>query len=608
MTQKAVEILNSLYGYDSFRGHQADIIDHVSAGNNALVLMPTGGGKSICYQIPSMLRDGVGIIISPLIALMQDQVGAMQQLGVKAAFLNSTLSHIEQNQIEQQLLSGDLDLLYIAPERLIQSYSLDLLSRCKLALFAIDEAHCVSQWGHDFRADYLMLSLLSERFPNIPRIALTATADIRTRKEIIERLSLTGAKAYISGFDRPNIRYAIANKTTPKKQLLAFLQQRKQEAGIVYCLSRKKVEDTAQWLSEQGFNALPYHAGLPAQLRQTHQNRFLREDGVIIVATIAFGMGIDKPDVRFVAHLDLPKSIEAYYQETGRAGRDGQPADAWMIYGLQDVVRLQQMAQGSDGSEQFKRAERHKLDAMLGLCEVTSCRRKVLLSYFADEAPNQCGNCDNCQLPPETWDATVAAQKVLSCVYRTGQRFGVVHVMDVLQGKENDKVLQYGHQQLSTFGIGSDIHESQWRSVIRQLVVRGFLRVDLEGYSALQLTDICRPVLKGEQLLHLRKEELKAPWTKKGAAKSYKKTQISLEDQELWDELRECRKYLAEEHNVPPYVIFHDATLKEMLEVMPMSGSELLSLTGVGESKLEKYGADFIEIICRYAETAGAKT
>ncbi len=441
MMQKAVEVLNSLYGYDSFRGHQAEIIEHVSAGNNALVLMPTGGGKSLCYQIPSLLRDGVGIIISPLIALMQDQVGAMQQLGVKAAFLNSTLSHGEQNELEQQLLSGQLDLLYIAPERLIKPYTLDLLSRCELALFAIDEAHCVSQWGHDFRADYLSLSLLSERFPNIPRIALTATADIRTRKEIIERLSLTGSNAYISGFDRPNIRYAIANKTTPKKQLLAFLQQRKQEAGIVYCLSRKKVEDTAQWLSEQGFNALPYHAGLTAQLRQTHQNRFLREDGVIIVATIAFGMGIDKPDVRFVAHLDLPKSIEAYYQETGRAGRDGQPADAWMIYGLQDVVRLQQMAQGSDGSEQFKRAEQHKLEAMLGLCEVTSCRRKVLLSYFADEAPSQCGNCDNCQLPPVTWDATEAAQKVLSCVYRTGQRFGVVHVMDVLQGKENEKVL-----------------------------------------------------------------------------------------------------------------------------------------------------------------------
>jgi ATP-dependent DNA helicase RecQ len=606
MMQKAVEILNSLYGYDSFRGHQAEIIDHVSAGNNALVLMPTGGGKSLCYQIPSLLRDGVGIIISPLIALMQDQVGAMQQLGVKAAFLNSTLSHSEQNELEQQLLSGQLDLLYIAPERLIKPYTLDLLSRCELALFAIDEAHCVSQWGHDFRADYLSLSLLSERFPNIPRIALTATADIRTRKEIIERLSLTDANAFISGFDRPNIRYAIANKTTPKKQLLAFLQQRKQDAGIVYCLSRKKVEDTAQWLSEQGFKALPYHAGLPAQLRQTHQNRFLREDGVIIVATIAFGMGIDKPDVRFVAHLDLPKSIEAYYQETGRAGRDGQPADAWMVYGLQDVVRLQKMAQGSDGSEQFKRAEQHKLEAMLGLCEVTSCRRKVLLRYFADEAPNQCGNCDNCQLPPVTWDATEAAQKVLSCIYRTGQRFGVVHVMDVLQGKENDKVLQHGHQRLSTFGIGSDIHESQWRSVIRQLVVRGFLRVDLEGYSALQLTDLCRPVLKGEQLLHLRKEELKAPSTKNGSGKTYKKSQIASEDQELWDELRECRKYLAEEHNVPPYLIFHDTTLKEMLDTMPMSGTELLTITGVGDSKLEKYGADFIEIISRYANTRGS--
>jgi len=604
MSQNALEILNSLYGYESFRGHQADIIDHVTAGNNALVLMPTGGGKSICYQIPSLLREGVGIIISPLIALMQDQVDAMQQLGVKAAFLNSSLSHSEQNVIEQELLSGQLDLLYIAPERLIQSYTLDLLSRCQLALFAIDEAHCVSQWGHDFRSDYLSLSLLNDRFPSIPRIALTATADIRTRKEIIERLSLTDANSYISGFDRPNIRYAIANKTTPKKQLLAFLQQRKNEAGIVYCLSRKKVEDTAAWLSQQGFNALPYHAGLPAQLRQTHQSRFLREDGVIIVATIAFGMGIDKPDVRFVAHLDLPKSIEAYYQETGRAGRDGQPADAWMVYGLQDVVRLQQMAQGSDGSEQHKRAERHKLDAMLGLCEVTSCRRKVLLSYFADEAPNQCGNCDNCQLPPETWDATEAAQKVLSCIYRTGQRFGVVHVMDVLQGKENEKVLQHGHQKLSTFGIGSDIHEAQWRSVIRQLVVRGLLRVDLEGFSALQLTDICRPVLKGEQSLHLRKEDIKAPSTKKGGSKASRKTQIRPEDQELWEELRECRKYLAEEHNVPPYVIFHDATLKEMIDVMPMSASEFLMIGGVGDSKMEKYGADFIEIICRYAEAS----
>lgn len=601
MPQNALEILNNLYGYKSFRGDQAEIIDHVSAGNNALVLMPTGGGKSLCYQIPSLLLEGVGIIISPLIALMQDQVDAMQQLGVRAAFLNSSLDHRQQASIEQQLLSGALDLLYIAPERLIQNYTLDLLGRCKLALFAIDEAHCVSQWGHDFRSDYLSLSLLQECFPSIPRIALTATADLRTRQEIIERLSLTDANAFISGFDRPNIRYAIANKTIAKKQLLDFLKPRTKEAGIIYCLSRKKVEDTAAWLTQQGFTALPYHAGLPAELRHTHQNRFLREDGVIIVATIAFGMGIDKPDVRFVAHLDLPKSIEAYYQETGRAGRDGQPADAWMIYGLQDVVRLQQMAQNSEGAEQFKRAERHKLDAMLGLCEVTSCRRKVLLNYFADQAPEQCGNCDNCQIPPQTWDATEAAQKLLSCIYRTGQRFGAMHVIDVLLGKETEKVTQHQHQQLSTFGIGSDIHEAQWRSVIRQLVVRGLLRVDIEGYSALQLTDLCRPVLKGRQPLHLQIEELKAPSRKKSGTKSTNRPQILPEDKELWDELRECRKFLAEEYNVPPYVIFHDATLKEMLDTLPTSTSEMLRINGVGNNKLEKYGGEFLDILRRYS-------
>ena len=603
MSQTAVDLLQSLYGYDRFRGHQAEIIEHVRAGNSALVLMPTGGGKSLCYQIPALLRDGVGIIISPLIALMQDQVDAMQQLGVRAAFLNSSLDHSEQNRIEQQLLAGELDLLYIAPERLVQSYTLDLISRCTIALFAIDEAHCVSQWGHDFRSDYLSLSLLQERFPDVPRVALTATADVRTRSEIIERLSLVGASSFISGFDRPNIRYGIANKISAKKQLLDFLRQRKNEAGIVYCLSRKKVEDTAAWLTEQGFTALPYHAGLPGQLRQTHQKRFLREDGVIIVATIAFGMGIDKPDVRFVAHLDLPKSIEAYYQETGRAGRDGQPADAWMIYGLQDVVRLQQMVQGSEGSEQFKRAERHKLDAMLGLCEVTSCRRKVLLNYFADNAPEHCGNCDNCQIPPQTWDATEAAQKLLSTVYRSGQRFGAMHVMDILQGKETEKVLQHQHHQLSTFGIGKKIHDAQWRSLIRQLVVRGLLKVDIEGYSALQLTDLCRPVLKGEQSLFLRIEEIKAPSIKKAGSKSARKAQIPPEDQELWDELRECRKMLADEHNVPPYVIFHDATLKEMLDTLPTSDAELLTITGVGESKLEKYSADFLSVLRRFAET-----
>ncbi len=601
MSQKALDILSSLFGYDRFRGHQAEIIEHVSAGNNALVLMPTGGGKSLCYQLPSLIRDGVGIIVSPLIALMQDQVDALQQLGIKASFLNSTLSHGDQATIEQKLLSGQLDLLYVAPERLIQHTTLDLLSRCQLALFAIDEAHCVSQWGHDFRSDYLSLSLLKERFPTVPRIALTATADVRTRQEIIERLSLGNAKSFISGFDRPNIRYAIGVKAAAKKQLLDFLQQRRHEAGIVYCLSRKKVEDTAAWLTQQGYTALPYHAGLSTQLRQTHQTRFLREDAVIIVATIAFGMGIDKPDVRFVAHLDLPKSIEAYYQETGRAGRDGQPAEAWMIYGLQDVVRLQQMVQASDGSEQFKRSERHKLDAMLGLCEVTSCRRSVLLRYFADQAPSQCGNCDNCQLPPETWDATEVAQKLLSCVYRTGQRFGAVHIMHVLRGIETDKVLQHQHQQLSTFGIGSSIQESQWRSVIRQLVVRGLLRVELDSYNALQLTDSCRPILQGEQALYLRKEELNASSNKQASTKVSRKIQIAPQDQELWEELRQCRKYLADEYNVPPYVIFHDATLKEMIDSLPQSASELLRISGVGDSKLEKYGADFLEIIRRYA-------
>lgn len=601
MSQKALDILSSLFGYDRFRGHQAEIIEHVSAGNNALVLMPTGGGKSLCYQLPSLIRDGVGIIVSPLIALMQDQVDALQQLGIKASFLNSTLSHGDQAAIEQKLLSGQLDLLYVAPERLIQHTTLDLLSRCQLALFAIDEAHCVSQWGHDFRSDYLSLSLLKERFPTVPRIALTATADVRTRQEIIERLSLGNANSFISGFDRPNIRYAIGVKAAAKKQLLDFLQQRRHEAGIVYCLSRKKVEDTAAWLTQQGYTALPYHAGLSPQLRQTHQTRFLREDAVIIVATIAFGMGIDKPDVRFVAHLDLPKSIEAYYQETGRAGRDGQPAEAWMVYGLQDVVRLQQMVQASDGSEQFKRSERHKLDAMLGLCEVTSCRRNVLLRYFADQAPSQCGNCDNCQLPPETWNATEVAQKLLSCVYRTGQRFGAVHIMHVLRGVKSDKVLQHQHQHLSTFGIGSSIQESQWRSVIRQLVVRGLLRVELDSYNALQLTDSCRPILQGEQALYLRKEELNASSNKQASIKVSRKIQIAPQDQELWEELRQCRKYLADEYNVPPYVIFHDATLKEMIDSLPQSASELLRISGVGDSKLEKYGADFLEIIRRYA-------
>ncbi len=603
MKQSPLDILNSVFGYSDFRGHQQDIIDSVVAGNDALVLMPTGGGKSLCYQVPALVRDGVGIVVSPLIALMQDQVDAMRQLGVSASFLNSTMTSEEQREVERQLENGQLDLLYVAPERLLQPRTFQLLCQCEIALFAIDEAHCVAQWGHDFRVDYLGLGVLHENFPDVPRVALTATADRRTQDEIIQRLSLAQAQRFISGFDRPNIRYAIANKTSPRKQLLAFLRNRLHESGIVYCLSRKKVESTAAWLCDQGYTALPYHAGLSGELRAYHQSRFLREDAVVIVATIAFGMGIDKPDVRFVAHLDVPKSIEAYYQETGRAGRDGQPSEAWMVYGLQDVVRMQQMQAESTASDQFKRTERHKLDAMLGLCEVTGCRRQLLLNYFGDEAPDHCGYCDNCQIPPETWDASEAAQKVLSCVYRSGQRFGVVHIIDILRGVDSDKIRQHGHQQLSTYGIGSDISEAEWRSVIRQLVVRGLLSVDLEGFGALQLDESCRLVLRGEQQLFLRKDPI-ATAASKHSKKSSKKQQIAPEHQQLWDALRECRKRLAEESNVPPYVIFHDATLQEMLESRPMSSMEMLTITGVGDSKLERYGHDFIDVICRHAEAA----
>jgi len=594
----ALNILNTLYGYDDFRGQQADIIDTVSQGHDALVLMPTGGGKSLCYQIPALLREGMGVVISPLIALMQDQVDALQQLGLHAAFLNSSLSGDEQNLVEQQLRDQQLDLLYVAPERLLQPRCLQLLSQCQIALFAIDEAHCVSQWGHDFRKDYLLLNQLRELFPQVPRVALTATADQRTRVEIIQRLALNEPHQFVSGFDRPNIRYSIQGKSNPKKQLLVFLQNRRNESGIVYCLSRKKVEDTAAWLSEQGYCALPYHAGLPSELRQHHQNRFLREEAVIIVATIAFGMGIDKPDVRFVAHLDLPKSIEAYYQETGRAGRDGQPAEAWMVYGLQDVVRLQQMQAQSQSSEQFKRIERNKLDAMLALCETTNCRRQVLLQYFADEADSRCGNCDNCQIPPETWDATEAAQKVLSCIYRTGQRFGVVHILDVLRGKKTEKVEQFSHQDLSTFGIGKDISEAQWRSLIRQLIVRDLLRVDVEGYGALLLQEKCRGVLKGQEELNLRRDDL----TLQPKQRNKKSKNVLPENESLWQALRDCRKQLADENNVPPYVIFHDATLQEMLEQRPLSRMEMLAISGVGETKLEHYGDAFIEVIAQNEE------
>ncbi len=590
------DVLQHVFGYDAFRGQQRQIIDEVHGGSDALVIMPTGGGKSLCYQVPSLLRRGVGVVISPLIALMQDQVDALDQLGVRAAFLNSSLDLEQVQATERALVAGELDLLYIAPERLVQERCLGLLQRCEIALFAIDEAHCVSQWGHDFRADYLQLSLLHERFPAVPRIALTATADERTRAEIAQRLDLESARHFVCGFDRPNIQYRITQKQNARSQLLRFIRaEHGGDAGIVYCLSRKKVEATAEWLCGQGFTALPYHAGLPAETRQRNQQRFLREDGVIVVATIAFGMGIDKPDVRFVAHLDLPKSLEAYYQETGRAGRDGEPATAWMVYGLQDVIKLRQMMEMSQGSDEHKRAERHKLDAMLGLCEITSCRRHALLHYFGDDSPERCGNCDTCLTPPKTWDGTEAAQKALSCVYRSGQRFGVNHLIDILRGEDTDKVRQYGHDQLSTFGIGSELDGNQWRSVFRQLAARGFLSIDLSGFGALKLTDNCRPLLRGETQLDLRvdvAEKVQRP------ARSL--SQVAPEDHALWAALRHCRKSLADEQGVPPYVIFHDSTLLDMLQVYPMNQEQMRAVSGVGDSKLQRYGEAFLEVFRRF--------
>jgi ATP-dependent DNA helicase RecQ len=589
----AQQVLETTFGYGSFRPPQEDIINTLVAGEDALVLMPTGGGKSLCYQIPALVRGGCGIVISPLIALMQDQVDALRQLGVKASYLNSTLSNEDAYNTEQALLAGEIDLLYIAPERLNQSRMLDLLQRAPIALFAIDEAHCVSQWGHDFRADYLKLSILHEQFPDVPRIALTATADARTRTEIITRLDLGEAKQFISGFDRPNIRYTISLKHNGKQQLQQFLtEHHPNDAGIIYCLSRKKTEDIAFWLQGQGFNALPYHAGLTPQIRANHQSRFLREESIIIVATIAFGMGIDKPDVRFVAHLDLPKTVESYYQETGRAGRDGLAANAWMIYGLQDVIKLRQMMEGSEGSLEHKRAEQHRLNAMLGLCEITTCRRQALLNYFDNELPQPCGNCDTCLKPVPTWDGTEAARMALSACYRTDQRFGVNYLVDVLRGAETDKISQNNHHQISTYGVGKELDNNQWRSVFRQLVARGYLSVDLERFSALRLEEKCRPLLRGEEQIELRKD------IKQKAAKRTTKTALPLDvDVALWEALRECRRELADEQGVPPYVIFHDSTLQEMCTSVPQSLPEFAQLSGVGERKLDKYGSVFLQAI-----------
>jgi ATP-dependent DNA helicase RecQ len=608
-------VLNEVFGYPAFRGQQQDIIEHVSAGGDALVLMPTGGGKSLCYQVPAIVRhrreQGVAVVVSPLIALMHDQVGALEEAGVHAAFLNSTLTLEDTQKIEREMMSGRLVLLYAAPERITTPRMLaqldSLHERALLSLFAIDEAHCVSQWGHDFREDYLGLNVLHERWPDVPRIALTATADDLTRADIIARLQLQTARVFISSFDRPNIRYSIVEKDDARRQLLRFLHDEHEgDAGIVYCQSRKKVEETASWLNDEGIAALPYHAGLDADMRKRHQDRFLREDGIVMVATIAFGMGIDKPDVRFVAHLDLPKNIESYYQETGRAGRDGAPADAWMAYGLADVVNQRRMIDDSPAEEEFKRGQRGKLDALLALAEAHDCRRVRLLAYFGEQS-SPCGNCDNCLNPPATWDATEASRKALSCIYRfhqnRGQRFGAGHLIDVLRGKVTDKVAQYGHEQLSTFGIGADLSETQWRGVLRQLIALGHLRTEGD-YNTLELTPSAREVLKGDVPLLLRvpseaPRRSRAARTAKAAGGREKPAPIALDTdgQRRYAALKAWRAEVAREHNLPAYVVFHDATLAEMARDQPGSLDALGGVSGVGAKKLEAYGREILRVL-----------
>ncbi|KRP46854.1 ATP-dependent DNA helicase RecQ [Pseudomonas libanensis] len=601
MLEQAQRVLKDIFGYDSFRGRQGAIIERVANGGDALVLMPTGGGKSLCFQVPALLRNGLAVVVSPLIALMDDQVATLEELGVAAASLNSTLSAEQQRDLAARIKRGEVKMLYLAPERLVQPRMLSFLQGLDIALFAIDEAHCVSQWGHDFRREYLQLGQLAELFPDVPRIALTATADKRTREEIVERLHLQNAERFLSSFDRPNIFYRIVPKEQPRKQLLAFLSERRSDAGIVYCLSRKKVDEVAAFLCEQGYPALPYHAGLPNDLRAYHQKRFLNEEGLIMVATIAFGMGIDKSNVRFVAHMDLPKSLEAYYQETGRAGRDGLPADAWMVYGLQDVVMLKQMLQNSEGDERHKRLEQHKLDAMLSLCEETRCRRQTLLAYFDEDMPQPCGHCDNCIDGVQTWDATEPARQALSTIYRTGQRYGVGHLVDVLLGKDNEKIRSFGHEKLSVYGVGKARAEGEWRSLFRQMVARGLVDIDIEGYGGLRLNDSCRPLLKGEVSLELRRD-LKPQTTAKSSSTSQASQLVRGEEREQWEALRTLRRKLAQEHSVPPYVIFPDSTLLEMLREQPTTMAEMARVSGVGARKLERYGQAFLEVLGGQAE------
>jgi ATP-dependent DNA helicase RecQ len=599
MTSPAIDILRRVFGYASFRGQQAEIVDQVVRGGDALVLMPTGGGKSLCYQIPALVRPGVGVVVSPLIALMQDQVDALRLAGVRAAFLNSTLDFQSLVDTERRLLRGELDLIYVAPERLLTDRFIGLLEqlvgRQQLALFAIDEAHCVSQWGHDFRPEYIQLSQLHERFPSVPRIALTATADQLTRQEIITRLNLAEARLFVASFDRPNIRYTVIERDNPRKQLLSFLSAHRGEAGIVYCLSRRKVDETAMWLNAQGVAALPYHAGLTAADRQHHQQRFLREDGLVMVATIAFGMGIDKPDVRFVVHLDLPKSLEAYYQETGRAGRDGDPSEAWMTYGLNDVVIHRQMIDESSAPPEQKRIERQKLDSMLAYCESAQCRRVLLLNYFGEEAA-PCGNCDVCLDPPLLWDGTIAAQKALSAALRTGQRFGAGHLIDILRGKSTDKVKQFGHERLPTFGVGAEMDDMGWRSVFRQLLAGGILEADATAYGALKLTDDARPILKGEASIKLRRR-LETPKGRQARNKVSPDRPRRADDSPLLARLRAWRSEKAREQGVPAYVILHDRALHEIAALLPDSVPALLAVPGIGVAKAERYGRELLTLV-----------
>ncbi|WP_436985786.1 DNA helicase RecQ [Streptomyces sp. enrichment culture] len=618
---EALTALHRVFGYGAFRGEQEAVIEHVVAGGDAVVLMPTGGGKSLCYQIPSLVRPGTGVVVSPLIALMQDQVDALRALGVRAGFMNSTQDFDERRMVEAEFLAGELDLLYLAPERLRLESTLGLLSRGKISLFAIDEAHCVSQWGHDFRPDYLALSLLGERWPDVPRIALTATATHATHREITERLNMPSARHFVASFDRPNIQYRIVPKADPKKQLLAFLREEHAgDAGIVYCLSRNSVEKTAEFLSRNGIEAVPYHAGLDAGTRAAHQSRFLREDGLVVVATIAFGMGIDKPDVRFVAHLDLPKSVEGYYQETGRAGRDGLPSTAWMAYGLNDVIQQRKLIQSGEGDEAFRRRAQAHLDAMLALCETAQCRRGQLLAYFGqDPDPAGCGNCDTCLTPPETWDGTVAAQKVLSTVVRLqrerGQKFGAVQIVDILLGKRTAKVIQFDHDQLSVFGIGEELTEGEWRGVIRQLLAQGLLAVEGD-YGTLVLTEASGEVLRREREVPLRKEPKKPVTSRSGSSSAASgrgerkgRTVAAELPEELlpaFEALRAWRAEQAREQGVPAYVIFHDATLREIALAWPASVSELGGISGVGEKKLATYGEGVLEVLGSLGGPPGA--